>query len=134
VTKGKIGMSPQKRGPIGHIPVVAYKSLCARFATFLRINQLNCMGGVNHRGKMAPIVVETMMVDVETAQEILKRLACETAIDLGCAKGSFAKERRVRWDHIPESGTLVQHLGEGAAKAWIDGNQCIRRAISHPTR
>ena len=42
VTKGEIGMSPQKRGPIGHIPVVAYKSLCAGFATFIRINQLNC--------------------------------------------------------------------------------------------
>jgi hypothetical protein len=38
-----------------------------------------------------------MMVDVETAREILKRLARDTAIDLGCAKGSFAEERRVRW-------------------------------------
>ncbi len=28
VTKGEIGTSPQKRGPIGHIPVVAYKSFC----------------------------------------------------------------------------------------------------------
>jgi len=46
---------------------------------------------------MAPIVAETMMVDVETAREILKRLARDTAIDLGCAKGSFAEERRVRW-------------------------------------
>ena len=97
VTKGEIGTSPQKRGPSGHIPAVAYKSLCAGFATFLRINQLNCKGGVNHRGKMAPIVAETMMVDVETAREILKRLARDTAIDLGCAKGSFAEERRVRW-------------------------------------
>jgi hypothetical protein len=34
---------------------------------------LNCTGGVNHRGKMAPIVAETMMVDVETAREILSR-------------------------------------------------------------
>ena len=108
VTKGEIGMSPQKRGPIGHIPVVAYKSLCAGFATFIRINQLNCTGGVNHRGKMAPIVAETMMVDVETAREILKRLARDTAIDLGCAKGSFAEERRVRW-------TTYQNL-----ELWFD--------------
>jgi hypothetical protein len=42
---------------------------------------------------MAPIVAETMMVDVETAREILKRLARDTAI----VKSSFAKERRVRW-------------------------------------
>jgi hypothetical protein len=34
VTKGEIGMPPQKKGPIGHIPVVAYKSFCAGFATF----------------------------------------------------------------------------------------------------
>jgi len=36
----------------------------------MRINQLNCTGGVNHQGKMAPVVAETMMVDVETAREI----------------------------------------------------------------
>ena len=46
---------------------------------------------------MAQIVAQTMMVDVETAREILKRLARDTAIDLGCSKGSFAEERRVRW-------------------------------------
>ena len=44
---------------------------------------------------MAPIVAETMMVDVETAREILKRLARDTAIDLGCAKGSFAEEGKL---------------------------------------
>ena len=90
-------MSPQKRGPIGHIPVLTYKSLCAGFATFMRINQLNCTGGVNHQGKMAPVVAETMMVDVETAREILKWLARDTAIDLGCGKLNFAEERRVCW-------------------------------------
>ena len=97
VTKGEVNTSPQKRGPIGHIPALTYKSLCAGFATFMRINQLNCTGGVNHQGKMAPIVAETMMVDVETTQENLKRLACDTAIDLGCGKLNFAEERRVRW-------------------------------------
>ena len=95
--KGKVNMSPQERGPIGHIAVLAYKSLCAGFATFMRINQLNCTGGVKHRGKMAPIVADTMMVDVETAREILKRLACDTAINMGCSKLSFAEERRVCW-------------------------------------
>ena len=97
VTKGEVNTSPQKRGPIGHIPALTYKSLCAGFATFMRINQLNCTGGVNHRGKMAPVVAEMMMVDVETARENLKRLARDTAIDLGCGKLNFAEERRVRW-------------------------------------
>ena len=90
-------MSPQKRGQIGHITALAYKSLCAGFATFMPINQLNCTGGVNHQGKMAPIVAKTMMVDVETAREILKRLARDTAINMGRGKLSFAEERRVCW-------------------------------------
>jgi hypothetical protein len=38
-----------------------------------------------------------MMVDVDTAREILKQLARDTAIDMGCGKLSFAKERRVCW-------------------------------------
>jgi hypothetical protein len=91
MTKGEIGTSPQKRGPIGHIP------LCAGFATFLQINQLNCTGGVNHRGEMAPIIANTMMVVIDTAGEILKQLARDTGIDMGCGKLSFAEERRVRW-------------------------------------
>ncbi len=72
VKNSKVNMSPQKRGPIGHIPALAYKSLCAGFATFMQINQLNCTRGVTHRGKMAPIVADTMMVDVETAQRDFK--------------------------------------------------------------
>jgi hypothetical protein len=97
VTKGEIGTSPQKRGPIGRIPAAAYKSLRAGFATFLRINQLNCTVGVNHRGKMALITAKMLMVDVNTAREILKRLTRDTAINMGCGNLSFAKERRVRW-------------------------------------
>ncbi len=37
------------------------------------------------------------MVDVEMAREILKRLACDTAIDMSSGKLNFAKERRVCW-------------------------------------
>ncbi len=46
---------------------------------------------------MAPIVAEMMMVDVEMAQEILKRLARDTAIDMSSDELNFAEERRVRW-------------------------------------
>jgi len=93
VKNGKVNMSPQKRGPIGHIAVLTYKSLCAGFAIFMRINQLNCTRGVKHRGKMAPIVANTMMVDVETAREILKRLARDTAIDIWVAVSSAMLRR-----------------------------------------
>ncbi len=55
VNLGAINVSPQKRGPMGKIPALAYESLCAGFVTFLQINQLNCTGGTNHRGKMTPI-------------------------------------------------------------------------------
>ncbi len=37
------------------------------------------------------------MVDVEMAQEILKQLACNTAMDMSSGKLNFAKERRVCW-------------------------------------
>ena len=46
---------------------------------------------------MAPIIAGKMMVDVDTVQEILKRLARNTAINMGSGKLSFAEERRVRW-------------------------------------
>jgi hypothetical protein len=46
---------------------------------------------------MAPIIAETMMVDVNTALEILKRLTRDTAINMVCGKLSFAEERRVCW-------------------------------------
>jgi hypothetical protein len=46
---------------------------------------------------MTPIIAEMLMVDVEMAREILKRLACDTAIDMSSGKLNFAKERRVCW-------------------------------------
>ncbi len=48
VNLGTINVSPQKKGPMGKMPTLAYKLLCAGFVTFLRINQLNCNGGTNH--------------------------------------------------------------------------------------
>ncbi len=48
VNLGTINISPKKKGPMGKIPALAYKSLCAGFVTFLQINQLNCNGGTNH--------------------------------------------------------------------------------------
>ncbi len=42
VNLGTINVSPQKRGPTGNIPALAYKLLCAGFAKFIQINQLNC--------------------------------------------------------------------------------------------
>ena len=48
------------------------------------------------------------MVDVETVQEILKQLACDTAINISSGKLNFAEERRVRW-------TTYQNL-----ELWFD--------------
>ncbi len=46
---------------------------------------------------MAPLVAKAMMVDVDIAREILRRLARDTAIDLSRGKLDFAEERRVWW-------------------------------------
>ena len=41
VSKGRIGVSPLRRGPRGSIPDVHYKNLCVAFESFLAINQDN---------------------------------------------------------------------------------------------
>ena len=97
VKRGDINVSPAKRGPEGNISAIAYKSLCAAFASFMQINQLNGTSGINKRGKMAPLVAEAMMVDIDVAREIIRRLSRDTAIDLSRGKLDFAEERRVRW-------------------------------------
>ncbi len=56
VKRGNINVSPSKRGPEGNILALAYKSLCAAFASFIQINQLNCTSGINKRRKMAPLL------------------------------------------------------------------------------
>lgn len=97
VANGLIGVSPLKTGPQGDIPPHEYQALCAAFASFMRIQQLNKCQGTNKRGKMAPIIAETMYIDLNSARALLKRLARDTAIDMSCGKLNFAEERRVRW-------------------------------------
>jgi hypothetical protein len=46
---------------------------------------------------MAPIVAKTMSIDVESAQELLRQIAWDMAIDMSCNKLNFAEERRVWW-------------------------------------
>ena len=87
-----------KTGPQGNIPSHDYyKALYAAFASYMRIQQLNKRQGTNEQGKMAPIVAETMDIDLDSAQELLNRLSCNTAVDMSCDKLNFAEERRVRW-------------------------------------
>jgi hypothetical protein len=74
-------MSPVKNGPPGTIPPLGYKALCAAFASYMRIQQVNNCEGTTKRGKMAPINAETMSIDVKLAQELLRQIAQDTAID-----------------------------------------------------
>ncbi len=98
INLGLIGVSPLKTGPQGNIPSHDYyKALYAAFASYMRIQQLNKRQGTNEQGKMAPIVAETMDIDLDSAQELLNRLSCNTAVDMSCDKLNFAEERRVRW-------------------------------------
>ena len=92
VGNGLIGVSPLKTGPRGDIPLHEYKVLCAAFTSFMRNQQLNKRQGTNKRGKMAPIIAETMHIDLNSARAILKRRARDTAVDMSCEKLSFAEE------------------------------------------
>ena len=60
----------------------------------MRIQQLKKHQGTNKQGKMAPIIVVTMYININSARAILKWLACDTAVDMSCEKFNFAKERR----------------------------------------
>ena len=97
VELGLVGMSPRKPGPEGYIPRDMYKVLCAAFGSFMRINQINALGGDNCRSKMIPVIAETTHLSISTCMELLKRLCRDTAIDMKADKMYFAEERQVRW-------------------------------------
>jgi len=41
VQEGRIGVSPAKRGPIGHFPKMMRLAMCAAFATCIKLEQAN---------------------------------------------------------------------------------------------
>jgi hypothetical protein len=63
----------------------------------MRIQQVNNCEGTNKQGKMAPIVPKMMSIDINLAQELLRRIAWDTAIDMSWDKLNFAEERIVWW-------------------------------------
>ncbi len=75
-----------RRGPFRRSTM----ALCAAFASYMSIQQVNNCEGTNKRGKMAPIIAKMMSIDVELAQELLRRIAWDTAIDMSCNKLNFA--------------------------------------------
>ena len=97
VELGLIGMSPRKMGPEGRIPVDMYKALCAAFGSFMRINQINALGGDNCRSKMTTVIAEATNLSVSACADLVRRLCRDTAIDMKANKLYFAEERRVRW-------------------------------------
>ncbi len=79
---GLISMPPVKSGPWGTIPPLDYMALCAAFASYMRIQQVNNCEGTNKQGKIAPIVAKTMSIDVKLVGELLRRIAWDTAINM----------------------------------------------------
>ena len=59
----------------------------------IAVKLLNKRQGTNKHGKMAPIVAKTMDIDLDSAQELLKRLSRNTTVDMSCDKFNFAEER-----------------------------------------
>ena len=97
VNLGLVGISPIKPGPVGNIPPLIYKALCAAFGSLMRINQINALAGDNSRSKMVPIIAKAMNLTSSAAYNLIRRLCRDTAIDMKANKLYFAEERRVRW-------------------------------------
>jgi hypothetical protein len=79
---------------------------------------------------MAPIIAETMYIDLNSARALLKRLARDTAINMSCGKLNFAEERRVRWTTYHSNLQLWFGMWEKQLTLfWVDGKRRAREAI-----
>ncbi len=62
VKEGKIGCSPQRRGPKGNIPELHYNNLCAAFESFVTINQTNGNMRTCSGKKYGPLILQVVYV------------------------------------------------------------------------
>ena len=96
VKMGLIGVSPNKQGPERKLPKFIFKTLCSAFESYVRINQVNGLGGDLSRGKLQKRVGAVVRDDGFSTQ-CLSRLIQYTAIDLLAGKVNKVKDRRVLW-------------------------------------
>ena len=93
---GRIGMSPKKPGPCPDIPRSVFKLLCSAWESFVRIQQINGLGGNNTRKKLAA-AVNGVVRDHGTKLKyfLLSKVLDETALNIAAIKTTSAEERRI---------------------------------------
>ena len=91
----RVGESPLKMGNGGNIEAVAYKALCAAFASNVRIKQLN--GKASTRGNQIEWLIKAMKYTKQRATDLWVRLSRDCAGDIAAGKINHVEERRVKW-------------------------------------
>ena len=98
VKEGEIGVSPLRQGPKGNIPDRHYINLCMAFKSFVTINQLNSNVRVLAPKRLAPLVKKVIYGEGDfDSRKLLRRVLCDTGIDLSKMKSHNAEDRRIRW-------------------------------------
>ncbi len=89
-----------QRGPKGRIPEMHYKNLLMAFESFVAINHLNGMSWEFRHKKLAlrvHQVLHTTLPEGGKARNFLKRMLCDTAVNLRADKGKNKEESQIWW-------------------------------------
>ncbi|KAL7490610.1 hypothetical protein ACHAWT_000174 [Skeletonema menzelii] len=99
VADGRAGLSPPKQGrPSALFSNETFEHLTNAFESFIKINQLNGMGGKLTSSKLTNLLKEcTQPVIGCNCSSLLSRLLNAASIDLKRGRSNNAEERRVQW-------------------------------------
>ncbi len=112
-------MSPCKPGPEGYIPADMYKALCAACGSFMRINQINAVGGDNCRSKLIPVIAEATNLSIYICTELLRRLSLDgSSINRGGRPAAYYHDPRLPQVGISTSKTSQTITMITGSNAW----------------
>ncbi len=124
VSKGRIGVSPLRRGPRGSIPDVHYKNLCLTFESFLAINQDNRDERVRARKKLGKILQHVVYGEASEgeiqAHHLLARVMRDNNIELKAGKVKNAEDRRIRWTNYRNIAQWFKNWENGLVESRRD--------------
>jgi hypothetical protein len=98
VTKGWVGWSPQKPGPVGDFPKVIYEALKGAFATYLKLEQAGCKKQSTIK-QLVQIVNATVNAGgfTKTDDNLTRKLRKDTAEQFEVGKANVIEQRRLLW-------------------------------------
>jgi hypothetical protein len=98
VLLGLVGASPLKKGPIGDIPRVIYKSLMGAFVTYLKLEQSESKKQSSTK-QMSLLVNATVNKAglTKTRDDLTRKLQRDTADQFERGKANVIEQRRVMW-------------------------------------